>query len=103
MEKLWICFCRVYIYEKISFDEFSRPHISIQGEEILNEVINSGEPVIFISGHFANFELMAMELEKKINLCAIYRPLNNFLINPFMVSIRKNIFVEIKLKRISRH
>ena len=35
-----------------------------------------------ISGHFANFELMAMCLEKNgLNLCAVYRPLNNIFIN----------------------
>ena len=90
-----------YIFmKKFRLDEFSRPHISIQGKEILNEVIKSGEPVIFISGHFANFELMAMELEKKnINLCAIYRPLNNFLINPFMVSIRKKYICRNQIKK----
>ncbi|XOJ73983.1 hypothetical protein ABXT43_06500 [Candidatus Pelagibacter sp. Uisw_114] len=35
-------------------------------------------PVIFVSGHFSNFELMAMDIEKSgVNLSAIYRPLNN--------------------------
>ena len=90
-----------YIFmKKFRLDEFSKPHISIQGEEILKEVIKSGKPVIFVSGHFANFELMAMELEKKnINLCAIYRPLNNFLINPFMVSIRKKYICRNQIKK----
>ena len=58
----------------------------------------SNKPVIFVSGHFANFELMSMELTKKnIKLATIYRPLNNFL-NPFMEYLRKNLFVKSKLK-----
>jgi KDO2-lipid IV(A) lauroyltransferase len=65
-------------------------HIKIQGEEILYDLIASKKPAIFISGHFANFELMSMELtKKKINLATIYRPLNNFFINPFMEYLRK--------------
>ena len=40
------------------------------------------KPVIFISGHFANFELMSMEITKKqIHLATIYRPLNNIFLN----------------------
>ena len=58
------------------------------------------KPVIFISGHFANFELMSMEITKKnIPLATIYRPLNNIFLNPFMEYLRKNIFVKIKLKK----
>ena len=65
-------------------------HINIDGKEILEEIFNSNKPVIFISGHFANFELMSMEItKKKINLAAIYRPLNNYFLNPFMEYLRK--------------
>ena len=47
------------------------------GRDILFSV-NHDMPVIFVSGHFANFELMSMEIsKKKINLATIYRPLNN--------------------------
>jgi len=65
-------------------------HINIEGEKILDDISNSNKPVIFISGHFANFELMSMEItKKKINLATIYRPLNNFFLNPFMEYLRK--------------
>ena len=48
-------------------------------EEILLQISEEKKPVIFISGHFANFELMSMEITKKnIQLATIYRPLNNF-------------------------
>ena len=40
-------------------------HITIEGEKILNDIYEENKPVIFISGHFANFELMSMEIVKK--------------------------------------
>ena len=86
--------------EKFRKNKFSKSQISIKGMGILQNVIKSGEPAIFISGHFANFELMAMELEKsKIKLAAIYRPLNNFFINPFMVYIRKKYICKNQIKK----
>jgi len=90
-----------YIYlKKFRLNKFSKPHISISGKEILDQVIKSGKPAVFISGHFANFELMAMELEKNnINLAAIYRPLNNFLLNPYMVFIRKKYICKNQIKK----
>ena len=64
--------------------------IELENNEILNEVKSKSEPVIFVSGHFNNFELMAMSIEKfGINLAAVYRPLNNYFLNPIMVNIRK--------------
>ena len=54
-------------------------NIQIDGQEILDEIKKSNKQVIFVSGHFSNFELMAMYLEKTgIKLSTIYRPLNNF-------------------------
>ena len=41
--------------------------IDIEGEEILEEISNNDKPVIFVSGHFANFELMSMEITRKKN------------------------------------
>ena len=65
-------------------------HIKIKGEEILNDIISQKKQVIFVSGHFANFELMSMELSKRnIKLATIYRPLNNFYLNPLMEYLRK--------------
>ena len=65
--------------------------IIIENQEELNKVKSQSKPVIFISGHFNNFELMAMHIEKSgINLAAIYRPLNNNF-KSINGSIRKNI------------
>ena len=67
---------------------------------MLNEIIKNNKPVIFVSGHFANFELMSMELtKKKINLATIYRPLNNFFLNPFMEYIRKKNVCNNQIKK----
>ena len=74
--------------------------VEISGKEILEEVKKKNKPVIFISGHFANFELMALYLEKAgINLSAIYRPLNNFFLNKIMERIRKKYICKIQIKK----
>ena len=69
-----------YIFLKeFKFNKTSFNHIKINGANYLDEIKKSNKPVIFYSGHFANFELMAMELEKSgVKTAAIYRPLNNF-------------------------
>ena len=68
--------------------------------EILDEIKKNNEQVIFISGHFNNFELMAMEIEKAgINLAAIYRPLNNIFLNIIMENIRKKYICKNQIKK----
>ena len=63
--------------------------ITIDGIENLDKIKSNKKPVVFISGHFNNFELMAMQIEKQgINLAAIYRPLNNIFLNKTMERIR---------------
>ncbi len=63
--------------------------IRIDGIENLDKIKSNKKPVVFISGHFNNFELMAMQIEKYgINLAAIYRPLNNIFLNKTMERIR---------------
>ena len=64
-------------------------HMNINGLQHLYEIKKNNNPVIFYSAHLANFELMAMELDKLgINCVAIYRPLNNFFLNPLMEYLR---------------
>ena len=63
--------------------------IGIDGIENLDKIKNNKKPVVFISGHFNNFGLMAMQIEKHgLNLAAIYRPLNNIFLNKTMERIR---------------
>jgi KDO2-lipid IV(A) lauroyltransferase len=74
--------------------------IEIKGEEILKEIKTNKEKVIFVSGHFDNFELMAMTLEKYgLEVAAIYRPLNNYFLNPLMEKIRKNFICKNQIKK----
>tara|TARA_B110000967_G_scaffold79509_1_gene82169 strand:- start:1948 stop:2808 length:861 start_codon:yes stop_codon:yes gene_type:complete len=74
--------------------------IKIVGQEKIDAIKESNEPVIFISGHFNNFELMAMHLEKSgVNLAAIYRPLNNKFLNFIMERIRKKYICKNQIKK----
>ena len=79
-----------YVFLKdFKFNRTNFDHMQINGANHLNEIKKNNDPVIFYSGHFANFELMAMELNKSgIKCAAIYRPLNNFFLNPLMEYIR---------------
>jgi len=79
-----------YVFLKdFKFNKTDFNHMKIIGSEHLDEIKKSNKPVIFYSGHFANFELMAMELEKfGIKTAAIYRPLNNLFLNPIMEYLR---------------
>jgi len=79
-----------YVFLKdFKFNKTNFGHMRINGTNYLEEIKKSNKPVIFFSGHFANFELMAMELNKfAIKTAAIYRPLNNFFLNPIMEYLR---------------
>ena len=78
----------------------SNNHIKIKNKNYLETTLLGNEPVIFISGHFANFELMAMHIEKSgFDLCAIYRPLNNIFINKIMEKIRKKYICKNQIKK----
>ena len=88
---MWSNYGKTFI-EYMFLKKFSKTsdHIKITGKEILNDIIDQKKQVIFVSGHFANFELMSMELTKRnIKLATIYRPLNNIFLNPLMEYLRK--------------
>ena len=75
-------------------------NIDVEGKEILEQIKYEKNPVIFVSGHFSNFELMAMQIEKSgVNLAAIYRPLNNIFLNVLMERIRKKYICEKQIKK----
>ena len=74
-------------------------YIKIENLEKLEEIKKS-QPVIFISAHFSNFELMAMVIEKAgVNLSAIYRPLNNKMVNSIMEPLRKKYICKNQIKK----
>tara|TARA_E500000178_G_scaffold354328_1_gene422891 strand:+ start:1503 stop:2360 length:858 start_codon:yes stop_codon:yes gene_type:complete len=82
-------------FRKGHLDEY----IKIENQGKLEE-IKKGQPVVFISAHFSNFELMAMVIEKAgVNLSAIYRPLNNKMVNSIMEPIRKKYICKNQIKK----
>ena len=89
--EMWENYGKTFIeYVFLNIFKKKDTHIEILGEENLINILENKKPVIFISGHFANYELMSMEITKKqIKLATIYRPLNNFFLNPFMEYLRK--------------
>ena len=101
IDEMWKNYGKTFI-EYIFLDKFKKKntYITFKGEENLAEVGENKKPVIFISGHFANFELMSMEItKKKIPLATIYRPLNNFFLNPFMEYLRKKYVCQNQIKK----
>ena len=87
-----------YIY--LDYFRKQNSHITIQENINLSQITGERKPVIFISGHFANFELMSMEITKKnIPLASIYRPLNNIFLNPFMEYLRRKYICKNQIKK----
>ena len=103
VKNMWGNYGRIfadYMYIKNFRNENLFKNIEVVGENILGEIKNEKEPVIFISGHFNNFELMALYLEKSgIDLAAIYRPLNNKFLNPLMEKIRIQYICKKQIKK----
>ena len=100
---MWNNYGRVfaeYMFIKDFRTDNSSSKIIIEGQEILDRIKKEGKPVVFISGHLSNFELMAMHLEKSgIKLSAIYRPLNNIFLNKIMERIRKKYICKNQIKK----
>ncbi|WP_415303764.1 lysophospholipid acyltransferase family protein [Candidatus Pelagibacter sp. Uisw_090] len=89
-----------YMFLKDFRNNKFKSNINIVGTEILEKIKLEKNPVIFVSGHFSNFELMAMEIEKSgVNLSAIYRPLNNIFLNVLMEKIRKKYICKKQIKK----
>jgi KDO2-lipid IV(A) lauroyltransferase len=89
-----------YVFIKNFRDTKLKQNVIVKGQEILEKIQINKKPVIFISGHFNNFELMAMHIDKSgIDLAAIYRPLNNKYLNTIMEKIRRNYICNKQVKK----
>ena len=96
---MWGNYGRI-LSEYVFMKNFRDNDLKINGHEILKQIIKDNKPVIFISGHFNNFELMAMHIEKSgIDLATIYRPLNNKFLNFIMEKIRKKYICKNQIKK----
>ena len=65
IDKMWKSYGKIlaeYAFMKYFREVESEKFLDIKGQEILEEIKFSKEPVIFISGYFDNFELMAMHI-----------------------------------------
>ena len=101
ISSMWSNYGKTFI-EYIFLNRFKKDnlHIKINDDSMLNEIAKNNKRVIFVSGHFANFELMSMEITKKnIKLATIYRPLNNFFINPLMEFLRRKFVCSNQIKK----
>ena len=98
---MWKNYGKTFIeYIFLNYFKKNNAHIKIEGKDKLEKVLELKKPVIFVSGHFANYELMSMEIVKKnINLATIYRPLNNYFLNPFMEYLRRKYVCKNQIKK----
>ncbi len=104
LKNMWINYGKIFaeymFIEKFRISSKFSNQIIIENQDELEKIKSFNKPVIFISGHFNNFELMAMHLEKSgINLAAVYRPLNNSFLNPIMEKIRKKYICKKQIKK----
>ncbi len=100
-KNMWKNYGMTFIeYVFLDFFKNKNFHINIINESILNNIKKKNKPVIFVSGHFANYELMSMEITKRnIKLATIYRPLNNIFLNPLMEYLRKKYVCKNQIKK----
>ncbi len=89
-----------YIHLKDFRNNKLKNYISIEGLNYLKSIREKKKKFVFVSGHFNNFELMAMQIEKAgVDLAAIYRPLNNIYLNKTMEEIRINEICKKQIKK----
>ena len=102
-QKMWNNYGRIfaeYMFVENFRNNKLNSNIVVNGQEILDEIKKQNKSVVFVSGHFSNFELMVMHIEKSgIKLCGIYRPLNNFFLNGLMEKIRKKYICKNPIKK----
>ncbi len=101
IKKMWSNYGKTFIeYAHLNSFKKKSIHISIKNKKVIDQLVKKNKPAIFISGHFGNYELMSMELVKaNVKLATIYRPLNNFFINPFMEYVRRTNVCKNQIKK----
>ena len=90
-----------YIHiNKFSIIDNSKKKIVFTNRNDAEILKKNNKPIVFFSGHFANFELMAKCLQELgFDIGAIYRPLNNIFLNPIMEFIRKKYICPIQIEK----
>ena len=103
IERMWKNIGRIF-GEYIHINKFSvidqKKKIVFTNQNNIEILKKNNKPIVFFSGHFANFELMAKCLQELgFNIGAIYRPLNNIFLNPIMEFIRKKYICPIQIEK----
>jgi KDO2-lipid IV(A) lauroyltransferase len=104
IDRMWKNIGRIfgeYIHiNKFSIKDLKKIKIGFANKNNFEILKKNNKPVVFFSGHFANFELMAKCLQELgFNIGAIYRPLNNIFLNPIMEFIRKKYICPIQIEK----
>jgi Kdo2-lipid IVA lauroyltransferase/acyltransferase len=104
IERMWKNIGRIfgeYIHiNKFSIIDQKKIKIVFANKNNFELLKKNSKPIVFFSGHFANFELMAKCLQELgFNIGAIYRPLNNIFLNPIMEFIRKKYICSIQIEK----
>ncbi len=103
IHEMWLTYGKIlseYNFIKDFREGIFAEKIEVKGQAELEKIKTNKQPVIFISGHFDNFELMAMHIEKSgLDLAVVYRPLNNQYLNPIMENIRKKYICKNQIKK----
>jgi KDO2-lipid IV(A) lauroyltransferase len=91
---MWACIGRTvaempHLPSIHAYREDSR--ITVANAERLDAIRESGKGAVFISGHFANWELMPIAIAQRPTPCQMtYRPANNPLIDDRIMDIRRS-------------
>ncbi|CAO6131961.1 HtrB Lauroyl/myristoyl acyltransferase [Candidatus Pelagibacterales bacterium] len=104
IDRMWKNIGRIfgeYIHiNKFSIIDNSKKKIVFTNRNDAEILKKNNKPIVFFSGHFANFELMAKCLQELgFDIGAIYRPLNNIFLNPIMEFIRKKYICPIQIEK----
>ena len=104
IDRMWKNIGRIfgeYIHiNKFSIIDNNKKKIVFTNRNNAEILKKNNKPIVFFSGHFANFELMAKCLQELgFNIGAIYRPLNNIFLNPIMEFIRKKYICPIQIEK----
>ena len=104
IDRMWKNIGRIfgeYIHiNKFSIIDNNKKKIVFTNRNNAEILKKNNKPIVFFSGHFANFELMAKCLQELgFDIGAIYRPLNNIFLNPIMEFIRKKYICPIQIEK----
>lgn len=77
--------------------------IELVGAELIRPLQEGGGPAIFASGHFANWELMAIALRQaNIRAAVIYRAANNPLVDEMIIKARARVMSRVQIPKGKR-